>query len=144
MKNLNKIQRINAMGGINNDNPTEPTREDFDNIITLLSYDDYKTTGQKNPDTYGYSPVTDSWYAIISEIMIPSIENIFGFIYAHHYPNQIRKLRQEFGIIGNARIIVTKNNMLLHSLSYEDQPIYGIEFTNDLKCKGHIVLACTI
>ena len=144
MKKINKLQRINAVGGVNNDNPTEPTRSDFGIIIQILVSDDYQTTGQKNPDRYGASPVRDNWYALIPQILVHSIKNIYGFIDADKYPPQSGRHKQELGCIGNARIIVTKSKMLLDDISIQCRPIYGIEFTNDLKCKGHIVLACTI
>lgn len=156
-KILNTIQRLNAFAGTNDDNPTEPIRADFDLITMVLAQDNIptikansryslsvRTSSYKVNSPYGLGLTDSSYYAFVPTILKFVIKNIPGFITVSNYPYDIKKHPKEIGTIGNFRLIERDTDKtFLDTESLQGFPTYGIEFTNNLRTKGHIVLCCT-
>jgi len=142
MKIINTIQRIHASGGVSKDFPTEITRKDFEEAIVLLLKNDVPLISCNKK--YGCAPIKDCYYAEVPDSLVESIKKCKGFIDIKDYPKRCYAHPKEIGTIGNARIIVTKKKNVLDTRSFNEKPLYGIVFSNDLKSKGQLVLSCTL
>ncbi len=131
MKKINTLKSLFATCGSNGNCPSELTRADLDAAIFYLLF---KNTPLVKQNGENQAPVSDFFYALIPEPLVESVKKVTGFIDVNDYPAGCKPEPEEIGCIGNARLI----------LNSEYKPIYGVVFTNDLKSKGQLVLACTI
>ena len=100
---------VNCVGGAAIDNPTELTRQDISDVIAaLMSNNAYTiTSGIEGEDRFGTAPVRNAFMAMTSTAIIPSLENVNGFISNIQYPANYNALYSEWGAVLNVRFLVS-------------------------------------
>ena len=102
---LSSAARINCVGGVNADNPTELTSDDCDAAIQSLlnanawTIQDFVEAENK----FGTAPVRAAYLALASTKIQPDLEKVDGFIAANQYPSPMNLLRTEWGVVRNLR-----------------------------------------
>jgi N4-gp56 family major capsid protein len=88
---------INAVGGVNGDNPTEITRSDVDEVVrTLLNNNAYTVMDNiEGEDKFGTAPVRDAYFALCSTNLTGNLDAVAGFIQKNQYPAPMNALRSE-------------------------------------------------
>lgn len=129
---------INAVGGVNGDNPTEITRSDVDTIVrTLLSNNAYTIMDNiEGEDKFGTAPVRDAYFALGSTQLIGQLEAVSGFIAKSQYPAPMNALRSEWGAISNLRFLLSSIGSVTASASNLGANVYNIF------CVGMEAYAC--
>lgn len=129
---------INAVGGVNGDNPTEPSRSDIDVIVqTLVGNNAYTIADNiEGDDKFGTSPVRDSYFALGNSNLIRSIENITGFIPKAQYPYQETVMRPEWGSVSNLRFLLSSIGSVSANASGLGNDVYNVF------CVGMEAYAC--
>ena len=100
---------INAVGGVNGDNPTEITRSDINTVVsTLVDNNAYMIMdNMEGEDRFGTAPVRDAYFALANSQIISDLDNVAGFIQKANYPEPGRALRSEWGSVGNTRFLIS-------------------------------------
>jgi len=100
---------INAVGGVNGDNPTEITRSDIDDVIRTLVVANAKRISNvvEGEDKFGTGPVRQAYFGMCHANMIPQLEAVDGFISVAQYPSQMNILSAEWGSVSNIRFLVS-------------------------------------
>lgn len=105
---LSTASFLNAVNGTNGDNPTNISRRDVDEVIqTLADANAYTVSDMiEGADKFGTGPVRDAYVAMGSTKLIPSIEQVTGFLAKAQYPRD-EGMRAEWGTISNLRIFLS-------------------------------------
>jgi N4-gp56 family major capsid protein len=100
---------VNCVGGSNGDLPTEVSLSDLDDIVAILQGNDgdYITNMMGGEMKIGTSPIGDAYAAMCTTRMIPSLNNITGFVRKFQYPNIDNTLSSEWGGVNNIRVFVS-------------------------------------
>lgn len=119
---------INAVGGVNGDNPTEITRSDVDVMIRTLVNNDAHTIEQhiEGEDRFGTAPVRDAFFALGSTQLIGNLERVDGFTSKNNYPDQRNTLRSEWGAISNLRFLLSSSGSVTPNGSTLGADVYNI------------------
>lgn len=120
--------RINAVGGVNGDIPTELARSDI-NVITqtLLTNNAYTIADAiEGQDKFGSSPVRNAYFALASTRLTPNLEAVAGFIHHSQYPSPMNVLKTEWGAIGNLRFLVSSLGSVTPNSSSLGNDVYNI------------------
>jgi N4-gp56 family major capsid protein len=106
---VNAAPFVNAIGGVNGDNPTELVRSDIDALVKVLRGNNAKFLMDSidGEDRFGTGPVRNSYWAKASTDMIGDLEQITGFINAANYPDTSDLLEAEWCSIGNLRFLLS-------------------------------------
>jgi len=120
--------QINCVNGVNGDMPTEITREDVNNIITMLVHANAYTIMDniEGEDRFGTAPIRDSYWAMANSQMIPSFEAVDGFIAKAQYPSQMNILPAEWGSISNMRYLVSSIGSVTPTSSAMGADVYNV------------------
>lgn len=119
---------INAVGGVNGDNPTEITRSDVDDAIRTLVNADAHTIEQhiEGEDRFGTAPVRDAFFALGSTQLIGDLERVDGFSSKNNYPDQRNTLRSEWGAVSNMRFLLSSVGSVAPTASTNANDVYNI------------------
>lgn len=119
---------INAVGGVNGDNPTELTRSDVDDAIRTLVNADAHTIEQhiEGEDRFGTAPVRDAFFALGSTQMIGDLERVDGFTSKNNYPDQRNTLRSEWGAVSNMRFLLSSVGSVSPTASTNAADVYNL------------------
>jgi len=127
---LSSAARINCVGGVNADSPTELTSDDIDVAIqSLLNANAW--TIQDNieaEDKFGTAPVRAAYIALASTKIQPDLEKVDGFIAAAQYPAPMNVLRTEWGSVRNLRFHLSTEGAVLPTSSLNGADVYAITF----------------
>lgn len=129
---------INAVGGVNGDNPTEITRVDVDEVVrTLLNNNAYTVLDNiEGEDRFGTAPVRDAYFALASTQLTGNLDAVAGFIHKNNYPSPMNALRSEWGSIGNLRFLISSIGSVTPNASANGDNVYNIF------CVGMEAYAC--
>ena len=118
---------INCVAGVSGDNPTELTRTDCSDVIAaLMTNNAYTiTSGIEGEDRFGTAPVRNAFMAMASTELIPSLENVNGFISNIQYPANYRSLQSEWGSILNIRWLVSSLGSYTLNASDDGQTVFN-------------------
>jgi N4-gp56 family major capsid protein len=121
----------NCVGGVNGDNPTEPTAADFDAISTLLQNADAEFIAEviEGEMKLGTGPVRDTFFAMCSTRLIPRLSGMAGFIHKAQYPSQLNVLSAEYGSVGNVRFVLSSRGSVSPNASLLGADVYNIFVT---------------
>lgn len=99
---------INAVGGVNGDNPTEMVRSDIDAVIEALADANAYTISDQieGMDKFGTGPIRDAYIAMASTQLIRTLEQVQGFIPKASYP-RAEGMRAEWGSVSNLRFLLS-------------------------------------
>lgn len=119
---------INAVGGVNGDNPTELTLSDVQAVVrTLLNNNAYTILSSiEGQDKFGSAPVRNAYFALASTQLTGDLDNIAGFIHNSQYPAQSNILPSEWGAIGNLRFLVSSIGSVTPNASNNGADVYNI------------------
>jgi N4-gp56 family major capsid protein len=129
---------INCTGGINNDNPTELTRSDVDDVVrALLGNNAYTIMDNiEGEDKFGTAPVRDAYFALCNTNLTKDLDSVNGFINKSQYPAPMNALRSEWGAVGNLRFLVSSIGSYTSNASNLGATVYNIF------CVGMEAYAC--
>lgn len=110
---------VNCVNGSNGDLPTEITLQDCDDIVALLQGNDgeYITNMIPGELKIGTSPIGDCYAMMSTTRMIPSLNNITGYIRKFAYPNVDKTLASEWGGVNNIRNFVSSQGSVTPNAS---------------------------
>lgn len=119
---------INAVNGVNGDNPTEITRADINDVIrTLVGNNAYTIADNiEGEDRFGTAPVRDAYFALANTDVINTLENVNGFIAKAQYPSPMLALRPEWGSVSNLRFLVSSIGSVTANASLLGANVYNI------------------
>lgn len=129
---------INAVGGVNGDNPTEITRVDVDEVVRVLLNNNAYTIldNIEGEDRFGTAPVRDAYFALASTQLTGDLDAVAGFIHKNNYPSPMNALRSEWGSIGNLRFLVSSIGSVTPNASANGNNVFNIF------CVGMEAYAC--
>ena len=99
----------NCVSGNNGDLPTNLTGADIDNVTTMLLSNDAWTimNSIEGEDRFGTGPTRTAYVALAHTDLVPTLNNINGFISQWNYPNKNAAVEGEWGAYNNARVLVS-------------------------------------
>ncbi len=122
---------INAVGGINGDDPTEPTENDT-NLVTQTLYGfNANSISETIPGElrFGSAPVRNSFFGMASTDLQATFQQVTNFIHNSQYPNQDKVLPTEFGTIGAMRILMSSIGSQSPFASQNGNTVYNVFVT---------------
>jgi N4-gp56 family major capsid protein len=133
MKNLleSTAASINCVGGTNGDNPTNPTANDFDQVVAALQYAnaDFVSNIIEGEDRLGTGPVGEAYFCMASNLLIPSLQNMTDFIRRQEYPKVQNLLSAEWGSLGNVRFVLSSFGSITPNASLLGADVYNMFIT---------------
>lgn len=110
---------INCVGGTNGDLPTEMALSDVDGVVTTLQNNsgEYITNIVEATRNIGTSPIGDSYGCMLTTRMIPTLNNISGFLRKFQYSRIDETLQVEWGGVNNVRFFVSEQGSVTPSAS---------------------------
>lgn len=122
---------INCVGGVNGDNPTEPTAADFEGVVTALQNADAEFIGEviEGENKFGTGPVKDSYFCMASTRLTPRLQNMAGFISKAQYPSQLNILSAEWGSVNNVRFVLSSRGSVTANASLLGADVYNMFVT---------------
>lgn len=117
----------NCQGGVNGDNPTEPTLRDFAVVNSQLdTANAYKfLSGKQGEDRFGTAPIRAAFFCLAHTLLEQAFDQLPDFINAWNYPNQNNVLESEFGSITNFRILTSSNASILNNGSLNNRDVFN-------------------
>ena len=135
---------VNATNGLNSDNPTEITRDDVNNIESVLLQADARTTMDSldATDRIGTAGVRDAFVAMCSTAITNDLQNVNGVQLKNAYPSQDGLRKEEYCSISRFRFFVSSkgakqaSSSLLGATKYLI-PMAGMESYSKLDQNGY-------
>jgi len=97
--------QVDCVNGSNGDLPTELTFQDIQSIFTALQLQSGKLISEyiEGEDRFATAPIRPAYWFMANTAIIPTLENVQGFINAANYPSNMTVITGEFGSVGNTR-----------------------------------------
>lgn len=130
---------INAVTGVNGDNPTEITINDIRVVVrALLNNNAYTIMDNiEGEDKFGTAPVRDAYFALCHTNLTSSLDNLGNaFTQKNAYPAPMNALRSEWGAAGNLRFLVSSIGSITPNASLLGNNVYNVF------CVGMEAYAC--
>jgi len=128
------VAYINAVGGINGDQPSEISRNDINNIERILLGNDARTMleGIDADLKFGTAPTRDAFIALCSTDITPDLQNVNGVLLKNAYPNQEGLRPEEYCSVSRFRFFVSSKGIKVPGASLKGAtvykiPMYGLE-----------------
>lgn len=127
---LSSASLVNAVNGSNGDNPTNMARRDVDEVIeTLADANAYTVSDMiEGADKFSTAPVRDSFIAMGSTKLIPSLEQVTGFQAKAQYPKD-EGMRAEWGTVSNLRFFLSSIGSVSPNSSLLGADVYNVFVT---------------
>lgn len=132
---------INAVGGVNGDNPTELSRADINAVIRALMNADAYTISDMigGEDKFGTAPVRDAFFVMANAGLIGDLDVIAGFTAKSQYPSDMGVLRSEYGAISNTRWVVSSIGSVTPNASALGRNVYNC-FVTGMEAYAYVTL----
>lgn len=129
------VSYLNAVGGINGQQPSEISRNDVNNIERLLLGNDARTMleGIDADLKFGTAPTRDAFIALASTDITPDLQNIQGVLLKNAYPHQEGLRPEEYCSVSRFRFFVSSKAAKIPGISQPSGqtvftiPMYGME-----------------
>lgn len=128
------VSYINCVGGSSNDQPTNITRGDINNIERILLSNDARTILESvnAMDKIGTAPTRDAFIALASTDLTQDLQGVQGVILKNAYPDQAGLRPEEYCSISRFRFFVSSKAAKLPGASLNGRtvytiPMYGVE-----------------
>ena len=126
---------LNAVGGINGQQPSEITRNDINNIERLLLGNDARTMLEviEADLKFATAPTRDAFIALASTDITPDLQNVQGVILKNAYPSQEGLRPEEYCSVSRFRFFVSSKGAKTPGTSSPGGqtvysiPMYGLE-----------------
>lgn len=118
---------LNAVGGVNGDNPTELSRSDFDAAqFTLLNNNAMMISDNiEGTLKFGTAPVREAFWAMMNTQILDDLEAVTGFISQAQYPSSMNILNAEWGSVGNIRVLYSSLGSTSANASLNGNTVYN-------------------
>lgn len=119
---------IDAVGGVNGDDPTEVTLSDLNSIAqTLRSNNAYSQLNTiEGENKYGTSPVRNAFFALCSTDLQSDLDGVTGFKQTAFYSQQGPIMESEYGSVSQFRFLVSSNGSKINNASANGNDVYNI------------------
>lgn len=128
------VSYINAVGGINGDQPSEISRNDINNIERILLGNDARTMLEviEAENKFGTAPTRDAFIGLASTDITPDLQNVSGVLLKNAYPTQAGLRPEEYCSVSRFRFFVSSKAAKIPGASLLGRtvytvPMYGIE-----------------
>lgn len=126
---------INAVGGINGQQPSEISRNDINNIERILLGNDARTMLAviDAADKFATGPTRDAFIALASTDITPDLQNVQGVLLKNAYPDQEGLRPEEYCSVSRFRFFVSSKAAKGPAVSQPGGlpiytiPMYGLE-----------------
>jgi hypothetical protein len=141
------VSYINAVGGVNGDQPTNISRGDVNNIERILLGNDARTMLAVNDADLkiGTAPIRDAFLALCSTDLTENLQNVNGVQLKAFYPHQEGLRPEEYCSISRFRFFVSSKGAktigasLLGNTVYTI-PMFGLEAAAKVEQNGYTAL----
>ena len=101
--------QIDCVNGTNGDLPTELTFADIQSVYVALQLQSARLINDviEGDLKFGTAPIRPAYWSMANTAIIPTLENVQGFIHEANYPSNMSVLYAEFGSVGNSRWTVS-------------------------------------
>jgi N4-gp56 family major capsid protein len=123
------VSYINAVGGLNGDQPSNISRNDVNNIERILLGNDARTmlSGIDATDQYGTAGVRDAFLALASTDLTNDLQNVQGVLLKAFYPGQQENIRpEEYCQVSRFRFFVSSKGAKIPGASMRGAAVYTI------------------
>lgn len=129
------VSYINAVGGINGNQPSEISRNDVNNVERILLGNDARTMLETidAEDKFGTAPTRDAFIALCSTDITPDLQNVNGVLLKNAYPDQSGLRPEEYCSVSRFRFFVSSKGIkvpgaaLVGGATVYRIPMYGVE-----------------
>jgi N4-gp56 family major capsid protein len=129
------VSYLNAVGGVNGQQPSEISRNDINNIERILLGNDARTMleGIDADLKFGTAPTRDSFIALASTDITPDLQNVQGVLLKNAYPDQKGLRPEEYCSVSRFRFFVSSKAAKIPGISQPSGqtvftiPMYGVE-----------------
>lgn len=128
------VSYINAVGGLNGDQPSNISRNDINNIERLLLGNDARTMLEviEAENKFSTGPTRDSFIALASTDITSDLQNVQGVLLKNAYPSQEGLRPEEYCSISRFRFFVSSKGAKIPGASLSGAtvypiPMYGLE-----------------
>jgi len=103
------VSYINAVGGLNGQQPSEISRNDINNIERILLGNDARTMLQviEAENKFSTGPTRDAFLALASTDITPDLQNVQGVLLKNAYPDQEGLRPEEYCSVSRFRFFVS-------------------------------------
>ena len=118
---------INCVSGANGDMPTELTRADIDQVVFALINNSARMISDniEGEDRFGTTPIREAFWVMANAGILPSLENVLGFVNTSQYPAKMNILHAEWGSVGNSRWLYSPLGSVSENASALDSSIFN-------------------
>lgn len=122
------VSYINCTGGTNADSPTNPSRNDFNNIERILLNNDARTMLESidAENKFSTGPTRDSFIALANTNLTSDLQSVQGVLLKNAYPSQEGLRPEEYCAIGRFRVFVSSKAAKLPGASTLGATVYTI------------------
>lgn len=122
---------INCVGGVNGDNPTELSRQDFDTTVLSLLGNDAMMISDNIEGTlkFGTAPIRESFFGMMNTALLDDLEAVNGFVSQAQYPSNMNVLNAEWGSVGNVRVLYSSRGSISNIASLNGNTVYNVFIT---------------
>ncbi len=122
---------VNAVNGVNGDNPTELTRADINEVQFSLINNNGRLISDniEGEDRFGTAPVREAYWAMCNSLILTDLEAVAGFINTSQYPAQMNILHAEWGSVANTRWLYSSQGSVSQNASLLGQDVFNCFLT---------------
>lgn len=122
------VTYINCIGGLNADAPTSVSRNDFNNIETILLNNEARTMLESIDamDRFSTGPTRDAFLALANTALTNDLQGVQGVLLKNAYPAQEGLRPEEYCSISRFRVFVSSKAAKLPSASNLNATVYTI------------------
>ena len=128
------VSYINCTGGLNSDSPTSISRNDINNIETILLNNDARTMLESidAQDKFSTGPTRDAFIALASTALTQDLQGVQGVLLKNAYPAQEGLRPEEYCSVSRFRFFVSskaakKTAASMLGRTVYTVPMYGVE-----------------
>lgn len=129
------VSYLNAVGGVNGQQPSEISRNDINNIERILLGNDARTMLEviEADLKFATSPTRDAFIALASTDITPDLQNVQGVVLKNAYPHQEGLRPEEYCSVSRFRFFVSSKAAKIPGISQPSGqtvytiPMYGLE-----------------
>jgi len=128
------VSYINSTGGLNGDQPSDPTRNDFNNIENILLSNDARSmlTDIEAENKFSTGGVRDAFIALANTNLCADLQAVQGVLLKNAYPSQAGLRPEEYCSISRFRVFVSSKAAKIPGISLQGNtvytvPMYGLE-----------------
>lgn len=139
------VSYINAVGGVNGQQPSEISRADINNIERILLGNDARTMleGIDADLKFGTAPTRDAFIALASTDIVSDLQNVQGVLLKNAYPHQEGLRPEEYCSVSRFRFFVSSKGAKIPGISQPSGqtvytiPMYGMEAAAKIDQNGY-------